>query len=112
VAWPTRQGKAHDAPDTVEAPQGAIFLARCASTVAIGRYACDFAASFLLGRIVACKHDGLTWRHPFGSAVDETGPQLPAGLVAGATQEDIDACKVFDPGRTGSPQIGGDGGLF
>jgi hypothetical protein len=111
VPGPQPQGDAHDAERKVQAPQGPIFLARGAGSVAIAGHAFDLLASLFLGGVVKLDDDRVLGRDELGGVPNDAGPYPPARVVEGAPQEDIEPGERLQGGSTRQLQIGGDGVL-
>ena len=67
------------------------------------------ATGFFLGGIVEDDPNDLALGDKLCRQADDSAPELPASVVEGTPQEDIEAWKVLDCGRPGKPQIGRNG---
>ena len=108
MAWPVRQEDPHYSSDKVEPPERPIFLARRARTVALPGHALDVCPHLFLGRVVHLRDNGGRQRNPAGGVLNDPHPHVPASLVEGATQKDIEEREGLDGGSAREPQTGGD----
>src|SRR5215218_3437062 len=90
VAWPTREGDAHDPQNEVQAPQRAVFLPGGASAIAVAAEPLDMGTRFFLGGIVEDDANDDARGDKAGRQTYDGTPELAAFVVEGSTKEHIE----------------------
>ena len=109
VIRPRREANQHLADNEVQPPERAVFLARRAGAVAVGRGAVDGASGLLRGRRVKTH----PYRHPLRYVAlgqgDHRDEEPIESVVERPAEEDVEGCEVLVDAGSSTPEIVGDG---